>query len=68
MHSAEENYYQDLCNKLNDKNNVPGQKWWFIAKSFLGKNTNSAVPPISDGKNVAYTKCEKATAFNIFSV
>ena len=47
------------------KNNIPGKKWWSIANSFLGKNTDSAVPPISDGKNVAYTNSEKATVFYI---
>ena len=37
LHSAEENYYHDLCNKLYHKKNIPGKKWWSIAKSFLGK-------------------------------
>ena len=64
--SAGDNYYQDLCNKFYYKNNIQGRKLQYIAKLFLGKTTDSTAPPISDGKNVAYTNSEKFTALTNF--
>ena len=66
LHSAEENYYQVYVTHCMIKIIFRVKKWWSIAESFLGKNTDSAVPPISDGKNVAYTNSEMATAYNKF--
>ena len=53
MEDAKVQYHLNLRRYLwNNKENLNSKKWWHIAKSFLGQNKKSNIPPIITGDNI----------------
>ena len=54
-----------MADKLSSSD-TPPKTWLKTVKHFLGKNKESALPPIEDGTSIHYSNDEKAEAFNNF--
>lgn len=67
LHHAEEAYYNSMAETLSCSD-TPPKTWWRTVKHFLGKNSDSDLPPIDDGETIHYSNREKAEAFNKFFV
>ncbi len=66
LEASENEYNDNLCNKLKFSDLTSPRQWWSIAKNFLGYKKNSSMPPISDGQTEYYSNSDKANAFNAF--
>ena len=64
--AAEEEYYRNVASKLCLGSQTSHKTWWQTVKVFLGRNSNSEVPPIDDGIKTNFTNIDKANAFNNF--
>ena len=64
IREAEVNYRKSLADSLKNSKTVNPKQWWHITKQFMGKTTESVIPPMEkDGKTYFDVK-EKADAFN----
>jgi hypothetical protein len=66
LREAENKYKQELASTLQNPANMNSKKWWQLTKKFMGKFSDSTMPPITDIENdvTIFDATAKAELFN----
>ena len=51
LREAEYNYKQELAKTLQDPSQINSKKWWQLTKSFIGKYSDTSIPPLLNTEN-----------------